>query len=132
MKNIFKTVLLVSALSLSTGAANAFDVKVGPLNVRLCNSGEPGSAKSPAFKLGHVPAGTKYIRIRLVDLDASGFNHGGAVLPYTGKSTIKAGAFSYLQPCPPSGRHRYVWQLTAKSKESGGNLGKAKFGFKYP
>lgn len=132
MKNIFKTILLTGTLILSSSALYAFDVNVGPLNVKKCTSGNPGTVHSPAFSFAKVPAGTKYLRFRLVDLDARGFNHGGGVVAYTGKRNLKAGAFKYLQPCPPGGRHRYVWEVTAQTKRNGGKIARAKYGFKYP
>ncbi len=132
MKQIFKTLLLASTLAISSSAVYALDVKVGPLNVKSCTSGYPDSVKSPTFTVSKVPAGAKYLKFHLVDLDARSFNHGGGVVAYSGKTTIKAGAFNYLQPCPPNGTHRYVWEVTAQSKRSGGKIAKAKYSFKYP
>ncbi len=132
MIQVLKPIALTGALMLFSTAVYAFDVKVGPLNVRKCTSGYPGIVQSPAFTVSKVPAGAKYLRFRLVDLDARGFNHGGGVVAYVGKRSIKAGSFKYYQPCPPAGRHRYVWEVTAQSKRNGGKLARAKYGFQYP
>lgn len=70
--------------------------------------------------------------MKLVDRDAPGFDHGGGTVALTSATGIPAGAFSYKQPCPPSGSHTYEWTATALSKKSGGKLATAKARREYP
>lgn len=66
------------------------------------------------------------------DKNVSSYRHGGGVVAYNGRKSIKPGAFSYSSPCPPDGKHTYEWTATAQSKKNGGKLGKAKAAKKYP
>ncbi|MCR6498666.1 phospholipid-binding protein [Shinella sp. CPCC 101442] len=78
--------------------------------------------KSPPFKLSGVPDGTVKLDIRMVDLNAPGFSHGGGKVAYSGQKTLAYGAFRYKGPCPPTGRHKYrftVKALDAKGKKIG-------------
>jgi hypothetical protein len=80
-----------------------------------CDTGQSTMVDSPAFVLGNVPVGTKFLEFKMVDLNTPGFRHGGARIPYTGQKVIEAGAFRYMGPCPPSGQHRYAWTVEAKN-----------------
>ncbi len=97
-----------------------------------CTSGYPNRVKNPAFVLKHVPPGTKFVRFQLRDLDVPGYNHGGGLVPYQGRSRIEPGAFTYNSPCPPDGSHRYRWTATALKSRSGGVLATASAERDYP
>ncbi len=112
--------------------AQAFEITFGWAGLPSCTSGNPGTVGSPAFTLKDIPEGTKFIRFKLVDRDAPGFDHGGATIAFADGTQIPAGTFKYKQPCPPNGSHTYEWTATAQSKKSGGKLGTAKARREYP
>ena len=84
---------------------------------------------SPALRWIASPAGTRSLRLRVVDIDAHGFLHWdtqivptvvhGLAAGYKGHVLVErlngAGTRGYTGPCPPpgSGRHRYLFTLTA-------------------
>jgi phosphatidylethanolamine-binding protein (PEBP) family uncharacterized protein len=110
----------------------AFDIGFDWAGLKSCTSGNPGTVDSPTFTLSDVPAGTKYLRFKLVDRNVPGFNHGGGIVAWDGSPTIPSGAFKYKQPCPPNGSHTYEWQATAQTEKKGGKLGATKAQRKYP
>jgi phosphatidylethanolamine-binding protein (PEBP) family uncharacterized protein len=69
--------------------------------------------QSPPFAVSNVPAGTRILRFHMTDLDAPHFVHGGGDVVWRGRAEIPRGAFTYRGPCPPGGRHRYEWTVTA-------------------
>lgn len=69
-------------------------------------------SKSPPIKLSGVPAGTTRLDIRMTDLDAPNFHHGGGKVDYAGNAALAYGAFTYKGPCPPS-RHKYKFTIKA-------------------
>ena len=71
------------------------------------------SSKSPAFKISGVPDGTKTLKFWMTDLNVPSYTHGGGNVEHMGSGDIPAGAFSYTGPCPPSGSHKYQWEVTA-------------------
>ena len=76
-------------------------------------------SKSPPITLSVVPAGTKSLKFKIVDLNAIDYPHGGGKVAYTGQNKLPYGAFRYKGPCPPS-RHTYqisVDALDAKGKK---------------
>jgi phosphatidylethanolamine-binding protein (PEBP) family uncharacterized protein len=123
--------LSLALAGLSTPAL-AFEISFDWSGLKLCTSGHPNTVGSPRFKLSDVPAGTRFIRFKLVDLDARGYDHGGGVVAYDGGSVVPAGAFRYKSPCPPNGSHRYEWTATALERKAGGKLGTAKARRSYP
>lgn len=76
-----------------------------------------------------APHGTRSFSLKVVNVDAHGFVHwdardipptvGGLAAGYHGRALVEgpnsAGTRGYTGPCPPpgSGRHRYVFTLTA-------------------
>jgi hypothetical protein len=63
------------------------------------------SSTSPALALSGIPAGTRTLAVRMVDLDAPGYDHGGGSVAHAGgaTATVAAGALkSYRGPCPPN------------------------------
>lgn len=122
----------LACLALTSPMASAFEIGFDWAGLKLCTSGNPNTVANPTFTLRDVPAGTKYIRFRLVDRDVPDFNHGGGVVAWDGSSTIQTGAFTYKSPCPPAGKHTYEWTATAQSGKSGGKLGVAKARRNYP
>jgi len=121
--NVIKTALAAAiATGMMTHAASAFEINFDWTGLKLCTSGTPNRVLNPAFTLKDVPAGTKYIRFKLVDLDVPNYNHGGGVVKYTGQPVIAPGAFKYKSPCPPNGTHKYQWQATAQTKKNGGKI----------
>jgi len=130
---LFSTIIAITtALALTTPMASAFEISFDWAGLKPCTNGNPNRVFNPRFVVKELPAGTKYIRFRLVDQNARGYNHGGGVVEYTGQSAIAPGAFKYKSPCPPNGRHTYVWTATAQSRKNGGKIGVAKAARKYP
>lgn len=70
-------------------------------------------SKSPPISLSGVPAGTAKLDIRMMDLDAPSYDHGGGKVDYKGQPQLGYGAFRYTGPCPPSGRHSYRFTVKA-------------------
>lgn len=115
-KNNMRRIILATALIFANGivAANASSLTVSFKwgKTPICNTGQPSIVASPAFKVGHVPKGTKSLRFRMVDLDVPSYPHGGGKVAYHGKSRIAAGSFRYTGPCPPF-PHTYNWSVDA-------------------
>ncbi|WP_298356073.1 hypothetical protein [uncultured Litoreibacter sp.] len=130
----FRKSLAVACVALltSTAASHAFEINFTWDGLKLCTTGKPNRVSNPAFAVRNVPAGTKYIRFKLVDRDVPSYNHGGGVVAYSGQKVIKPGAFKYKSPCPPSGQHTYEWRATAQSKKNGGAIAKTAKARKYP
>lgn len=127
-----RSLILASGLSLCAMPALAFDIGFNWSGLKSCTNGKPNKVANPAFALRDVPAGTKYIRFKMVDRNVPNYNHGGGVVAYTGQKSIPSGAFKYKSPCPPNGTHVYEWTATAQTKKNGGMLGVAKAQRKYP
>lgn len=123
---------LAAALAITAAPALAFDIAFDWAGLKSCTSGNPNTVANPRFVVKDVPAGTKYIRFKLTDRDAPGYNHGGGLVVWSGQKTVEPGAFKYKSPCPPGGRHTYEWTATAQSGKSSGKLGVAKARRKYP
>jgi len=112
-KFVFATVLIL-ANGIATANASSLTVSFKWGKTPACSGGQPGIVNSPAFKVGHVPKGTKSLRFRMTDLDAPSYPHGGGTVAYHGKSRVSAGAFRYTGPCPPF-PHTYNWSVEALS-----------------
>ena len=132
MRGSLKFCAAALALAASVTSANAFEIDFNWSGLKLCTTGKPNVVGSPAFALKQVPAGTKYIRFKLVDKDVPSYNHGGGVVAYKGGAAVPKAAFKYKSPCPPSGKHTYEWRATAQTKKNGGKLATAKKARKYP
>ena len=115
-----------------TSTVNATDFKLAFEwgDLKRCTSGNPNRVTNPIFTLTNVPEGTKTLTFRMRDKQST-YNHGGGKVEYTGQTTIEPGAFKYDSPCPPSGKHTYVWTVTAKNEKKK-KIGKAKAQRKYP
>ncbi|MDN2568232.1 phospholipid-binding protein [Aquibium sp. A9E412] len=72
---------------------------------------------SPPMTLSGVPAGTVQLDIRMTDLDAPNYNHGGGRVKYAGQTSLSYGAFRYKGPCPPS---RHTYQFTVRALDARG------------
>jgi len=84
--------------------------------IPACNSGNPNTVGSPEFVVRGVPEGTTSIQLKLKDLDAPGYNHGGSKkLKVTQDALLPFGTFKYKSPCPPGEVHTYEWTATARS-----------------
>lgn len=129
-----RRILLATILATSATAAAAFDFSFDWGKIPRCTDASAKSVPSPAFTFNNVPEGTKYIDLRMVDLDYRPANHGGGLIPWPGgtSGTIKPGAFKYNSPCPPKGSHTYEWTATARTKKMGGKIGTAKARRSYP
>jgi phosphatidylethanolamine-binding protein (PEBP) family uncharacterized protein len=68
------------------------------------------------MKLSGVPAGTVKLDIRMVDLNAPDYPHGGGKIAYGGNS-LPYGAFRYQGPCPPA---PHTYQFTVKALDAKG------------
>lgn len=131
MECIRKIFFICGAFLFTSTSALAFDMTFNWGNIPRCTSGNPNTVGSPTFGLSGVPDGTAKIKFKLRDNNAPGYNHGGGSASYTGGGSIPAGSFKYKSPCPPDGRHTYVWTATALDKK-GKKLGTASASKKYP
>jgi phosphatidylethanolamine-binding protein (PEBP) family uncharacterized protein len=77
------------------------------------------SKYSPQIRIKDIPTGTKYFEVKLKDLDARGWNHGGGKVENNDSGIIQAGALrsGYNGPCPPSGSHPYQFTVKAVNEE---------------
>jgi len=75
--------------------------------------------KSPPIALSGVPEGTKKLAIKMTDLNAVDYNHGGGTVAYSGQKSLPYGAFRYQGPCPPS---RHTYQFTVKALDASGKV----------
>jgi len=132
MRHLISIFTILTTLALTAPAAQAFEIGFSWKGLKLCTTGNPNRVPNPQFTLKDVPAGTKYIRFKLVDRDVPGYNHGGGLVAYSGQSTIEPGAFKYKSPCPPNGSHTYEWRATAQSRKNGGRIDMATSERKYP
>ena len=64
-----------------------------------------------------MPAGAVKLDIRMVDLDAPSYPHGGATVVYSGQPSLPYGAFTYRGPCPPS---PHTYEFTVKALDGSG------------
>lgn len=91
------------------------------------------SSKSPEIRVAGIPAGTKSLKVTLVDLDVPFWNHGGGTVENDGSGVIPAESLKsgYNGPCPPSGSHRYEFTVNAVD-EQGQVIGAGKKMKKFP
>lgn len=131
---MFRVVIVLLALCVQVGAAEAFGISFDWKGLKLCTSGRPNVVPSPAFQVRDLPAGTQSIVFKMVDRNVPRYNHGGGKVNVSRSGQLPAGAFRYKSPCPPSGSHVYEWTATAKSAPGGRGktLGVAKAQRKYP
>lgn len=119
-------VLLACLISLGFAGTAAADMKV---SFQWGETGKCFDRKSPPMSLNGVPEGTTKLDIRMKDLNAPDFNHGGGKVDYSGQKTLEYGAFKYKGPCPPQ-THIYVFTvkaLDAKGKTLATATAKRKF-----
>ncbi|MDF1719372.1 MAG: YbhB/YbcL family Raf kinase inhibitor-like protein [Minwuia sp.] len=126
-----KVLVSVAVLAVALVAAGCQTTKeatnLAQLDVDFAWKGEHRcSSVSPAFQISGVPTGTASLKFVMTDLDVPTYRHGGGVVPYTGQATVAEGAFSYVGPCPPSGSHRYEFQVQAINGAGDVILGKGK------
>ncbi|TCR07286.1 phospholipid-binding protein [Neorhizobium sp. JUb45] len=87
-------------------------------------------SKSPPISLSGVPAGTVKLDIKMVDMDAMSYNHGGGKVDYKGQQSLPYGAFRYSGPCPPM---RHTYRFTVKALDAvGKTLATAKASKDFP
>ncbi len=134
MKSFLRIIVSGVMVLLIGGTAQAFSIGFDWSGLRQCNTGRPNTVGSPAFTISQLPAGTKSVVFKLVDLNVPRYNHGGGVVAVNRSGTVRGGAFRYKSPCPPGGRHTYEWTATAKSgaRGQGQTLGVAKARRPYP
>ena len=101
-------------LALTTGAHARMDLSFEWGPTQKCFD-----SKSPPMSLSDVPTGTASLDIRMVDLDATGYPHGGGKVVYRGQKSLPYGAFTYKGPCPPNPHH---YQFTAKALDTSGKV----------
>lgn len=102
-------------------AAGAFTLSFDSWrDIPRCATGRPNTVGNPRFVISDVPGGTTRVRLELVDLDAPGYDHGGATLQLAGDAAVPEGLFTYRSPCPPSGSHTYEWR--AQALDGSGNI----------
>ncbi|QPC95285.1 phospholipid-binding protein [Mesorhizobium sp. INR15] len=73
--------------------------------------------KSPPITLSGVPAETKKLQFKMVDLDAIDFTHGGGTVVFGGQKSLAYGAFSYRGPCPPQ---PHTYEISVKALDGNG------------
>lgn len=74
------------------------------------------SSTPPVIALQNVPDGTDRFRVKLVDLDFTGYNHGGGIAPNSGTGHIREADYersNYRGPCPPGVTHTYEFTVEA-------------------
>ncbi len=88
---------------------------------------------SPEILVTNIPAGTRYLKADMTDLDMPSYPHGGGLVEYSGTGKIAAGALkSFEGPCPPGGAHRYEFIVRALNAEKTVALGEGKAMRSYP
>jgi phosphatidylethanolamine-binding protein (PEBP) family uncharacterized protein len=112
--HLMAVVLAVSSAGVVSSGASAMSLSFSWAGVPHC------SHHSPAFTLSLVPAGTRRLAFRLVDLDFPPFPHGGGTIAYQGDN-VAAAAFSYVGPCPPPG-HRHTYRWTVRALDAAGKM----------
>lgn len=73
---------------------------------------DTNSKKSPEIQLTNVPADTKYLKFRMVDLDYTKHNHGNETIAYSTDTIAEGTLKTYDGPCPPK-KHRYRISIIA-------------------
>ena len=111
-------VMFLAATGTGIDPANAqeFSIKFEwPAGMAACMS-----PVSPAIELANVPEGTARLVAKMVDLDFTGFNHGGGAVAYDGAPAIAEGVLTdgYRGPCPPN-PHRYRFTVKALGADGG-------------
>ena len=101
------------AAVIATSAAQAQSVDWDWKRAHRC------AKESPALKVTGIPEGARQLRVRMVDNDATHFNHGGGEVAHDGgaAAAIPEGALkAYTGPCPPnfgSFGHDYTFSVFA-------------------
>lgn len=90
---LLKLFAFTAALTLSALPSFGFEIAFDWAGLKSCTGGHPNVVANPRIVLTDVPAGSKFIRFKLVHLNAPDFNHGGGTVAYTGQSVIERGAF---------------------------------------
>lgn len=108
--------LLISAATLIV-SSNAFAADMG-VAFEWGPTKKCFDSKSPPIKLSNVPQGTAKLLIKMIDQNASSFDHGGGSVAFKGQAQLPYGAFKYKGPCPPSGTHFY--KITIKAVDASG------------
>lgn len=99
----------LAAFALTLSAAQA----AVPMSLSFSWKNYPScEIESPTFRVRHVPAGTKRLAFNMVDEGLRDFPTDGATIPYPGRSSVPAGAFKYVGPCPDRPRP-YRWTVKA-------------------
>ena len=127
MKSLIRILISLFFLTSTVNAAE-FGLAFEWGNLKSCTTGYPNKVDNPIFTLTNVPEGTKILQFKMRDKQST-YNHGGGKVEYTDQTTIEPGAFKYKSPCPPNGKHTYVWTVTAKNEKK---IGKAKAQKEYP
>ncbi len=121
---IFMSALLISA---APTFADDFTVDFSWDGIKRCTS------TPPEIAVMNVPDGTAQFQVKMVDLDFTGYNHGGGVAPNTGDGTIAEADYetsNYRGPCPPGTTHTYeitVQALGADGADLAATSAKADF-----
>jgi phosphatidylethanolamine-binding protein (PEBP) family uncharacterized protein len=91
------------------------------------------SSVSPEIHIMNIPKETKFLRIKVVDLDMPTYDHGGGEVLYDGSTTVSEGALkTYDGPCPLFGvEHSYEIAVQALNADKKLVLGHGKAIRKY-
>ena len=114
---LFAIFLLLLVLGCATAQAAP---DAAELSVDFSWKGVKNCSKySPEIRIKDIPTGTKYFEVKLKDLDAPRWKHGGGKIENNDSGIIQAGALKdgYNGPCPPSGSHRYEFTVKALNAE---------------
>ena len=125
MKKWYPVVLFTTLLILTAGCArNPNQIKIpkdaAKMDVEFSWEGiQACSHESPEIRVSNIPEGTEELRVKLKDIDLPEWNQGGGKVKHDGSGIIPAGALKlgYNGPCPPRGRHKYVFSVMAVNAE---------------
>ena len=56
--------------------AEEFSISFEWGDIKKCTTGYPNKVSNPIFTLNNVPEGTKFLKFKMKDKNAPGFNHG--------------------------------------------------------
>ena len=117
MKRLF--IIIFASLLINTSFAGNITLSFDWGNIPRCTSGNPNAVSNPIFTISSIPANAKWAKFKLIDMNAMSYFHGGGWVELEGNTTIDEGGnividrgkFMYKSPCPPSGSHRYRWEV---------------------
>jgi phosphatidylethanolamine-binding protein (PEBP) family uncharacterized protein len=125
MNRLSPIVLLTTLLILAAGCAmnqNKMKIPKDAVKMKVDFSWKGIKActhESPEIRVSDIPDGTDELRVKLKDITAPAWNHGGGRIKHDGSGVISADALNigYNGPCPSGGRHKYEFSVMAVNAE---------------